>query len=217
MSLKADSIFQPSLQLLEKSGDKTINSTYTIDDSIKNVRVTIKDIYIKKKGELSKAEVYFYSVVTDHLMPVELKSEIYENIGKNQALPLGPSGVVIYRNKEGKLPKYLDIRIAVMESDEKSRNLGKDLESIRESDEFKKAKDAVLAVTSLTAPHSALVTASVDFIFGLVSKALQKNKDDQFIYIMASFDSVFDDLGTRYGEIVQENKYVKIKYQVEAV
>jgi len=34
---------------------------------------------------------------------------------------------------------------------------------------------------------------------------------------MASFDQVFDDLGTNYGEIVQENRYVRIKYQIEAI
>jgi len=171
-----DSTFQPSLQLLEKTENKTINSSYEVDENIKNVRITIKEIFLKKKGEISKAEVYFYSVVTDHLRPVELKSDLYEKIGRREYLPIGPSGVVIYRNKEGELPKYLDIRIVVMESDEKSRNIAKDLEEVKKSDEFNKAKEALIAVTSLAAPYTALVTASVDFIFGLVTKHYRKTK-----------------------------------------
>ena len=74
----------------------------------------------------------------------------------------------------------------------------------------------VISLISNANPTIALVTAASDLVIGLISRILKMNKDDQIMYAVGSFNDKIDDLGVKYGAIVQKSDYARIKYQALA-
>jgi hypothetical protein len=220
-----DIVHRPSEALRESTalGDlpsKVLESleTLSLDPSITNVRMSLKEVLVIDVRDVGKGDIYLVTLATDgvSLEPMALTIKTFEDISDGEALQLGPAGLAIYRNTEGKIPRYLDYRIMVVESDQELRDAGQVIQEIRDDATFKSFRDNLLGITGAGQPLIALATAAADFSMGLISRILKMNRDDQLIYIAGSFDDVFDDLGVKHGLVTHKNTFVKVSYQVEA-
>ena len=215
--LTPDITFEPS-HVLQQAEFLGSFASRTLPPSTQEVLMTLRRVFIRRKHDfLSKAEIQLVSVVTDGVSaePIQLYSELYEGIGRNTELPLGPSGVALYRTSDGKVPQFLDYRILIMELDEDVRQAGELLDAVRQDDQFKQFRSALLAATTIASPPAALITAATDFALNLLARLLKANKDDQLLLLRGSFSNTFDELGTKYGLINQANSNAEIAYQVE--
>ena len=216
--LTPDITFEPS-QTLQQAQFLGHFSSKSLPASTQEVLMSLRRVFIRRKRELlGKAEIQVVSVVTDGVSaePIQLCSEVYEGIGRKTELPLGPGGVALYRTSNGKVPQFLDYRILLMELDEDVRQTGAVLDAVRQDDQFKQFRSALLAATAVAAPPAALITAATDFTLNLLARLLKADKDDQLLLIRGSFSNTFDDLGTKYGLINQANSNAEVSYQVQA-
>jgi hypothetical protein len=220
-----DIVFRPSEALRSAAALGTLPhklgsvvSTLGLDPSIRNVRMSLKEVFVIDNRDPGKGDIYLVTLVTDSIgaEPMKLEVKTFNDIRDAEALQIGPTGLAIYRNEPGKLPRYLDYRIMVAESDQELRDAGAVLDDVRNDATFKSFRDNLLKVTGATAPTIALATAAADFTMGLVARILKMNRDDQLIYIAGSFDDAFDDLGVKLGLVAHKNSYAKVTYQVEA-
>lgn len=191
----------------------------SLDPSITDVVMRLKDVFIFNVRDPGKGDIYLVTVVADNLAtkPFTLGVKTFEDIHDNEALQLGPAGVTIYMNPEGIIPRFLDYRIMVMESDQEIRKVGEILSEIESNDQFKAVRDNLIAMAAAAQPTAALITTATDLVVGLIAQILKMNRDDQIIYIVGSFNDKIDDLGVKYGLIAQKNVYARVAYQVLAV
>jgi hypothetical protein len=191
----------------------------SIDPSVTDIRMSLKEIYIKDTRDIGKGDIYLVTVVTDNLSsePFTITIKTFEDIHNEENLQIGPGGLAIYRNEPGKIPRFLDYRILVVESDQEIRQAVDVLEEVKEDEQYKSFRDSLSAMAGVSQPATALITVAADFIMGLVARVLRMNRDDQIIYVAGSFDDKFDDLGVKYGLVVHKNLYGKVAYQVEAL
>jgi hypothetical protein len=220
-----DVVFRPSESLRDAAALGTLPpkigdlvGTLGLDPSVKNVRMSLKEVFVIDARDPGKGDIYLVTLVTDSVgpEPMSLTVKTFNDISDGEALQIGPAGLALYRNPPGQLPRYLDYRILVAESDQELRDAGAVLDEVRNDATFKGFRDSLLKVTGATAPTIALATAAADFVMGLVARILKMNRDDQLMYIAGSFDDAFDDLGVKLGMVAHKNTYAKVTYQVEA-
>jgi hypothetical protein len=190
----------------------------SLDPSITDVEMRLKEVFVFDNRDPGKGDIYLVSVVTDGLAqePFTLEIKAFPDIHDNEALQLGPAGLTVYRNPQGTIPRFLDYRIMVMESDQVIRQAGDILSEIRGNDQFKSVRDNLIAMAATAQPTAALITAATDLVVGLTAQILKMNEDDQIIYIAGSFNDKIDDLGVKYGLIAHKNKYARVSYEVLA-
>jgi hypothetical protein len=191
----------------------------SIDPSVTDVRMSLKEVYIKDTRDLGRGDIYLVTVVTDNISPEPFTITIktFEDIHDEEGLQIGPGGLAIYRNEPGKIPRFLDYRIMVVESDQEIRQAGDVLEQIKDDEQYLSFRDSLSAMAGVPQPATALITVAADFVMGLIARVLRMNRDDQIIYVAGSFDDKFDDLGVKYGLVSHKNQYGKVTYQVEAL
>jgi len=220
-----DIVHRPSEALRESTarGDlppKVLESleSLSMDPSIANVRMSLKEVFVIDVRDVGRGDIYLVTLVTDGVSPepMALTIKTFDDIADGEALQLGPSGLAIYRNPVGTIPRYLDYRIMVVESDQELRDAGQVIQEIRDDATFKSFRDNLLGITGAGQPLIALATAAADFSMGLIARILKMNQDDQLIYVAGSFDDVFDDLGVKHGLVSHKNTFAKVSYQVEA-
>lgn len=190
----------------------------SLDPSITDVEVRLKEVFIFDNRDPGKGDIYLVNVVTDNLSvePFTLTIKTFEDIHDNEGLQIGPAGLTIYRNPQGKVPRFLDYRIMVMESDQEIRQSGEVINEIRNNDQFKAVRENLIAMAAVAQPTAALITAATDLVIGLIAQILKMNEDDQIIYVAGSFNDKIDDLGVKYGPIAHKNEYARVSYQVLA-
>jgi hypothetical protein len=190
----------------------------SLDPSITDVEMRLKEVFIFDNRDPGKGDIYLVTVVADNLSvePFTIEIKVFEDIHDNEALPLGPAGLTIYRNPQGQTPRFLDYRILVMESDQEIRQAGDVLNEIRNNDQFKEVRGNLIAMAATGQPTVALITAAADLVIGLIAQILKMNRDDQIIYVAGSFNDKIDDLGVKYGLIAHKNAYARLAYQVHA-
>jgi hypothetical protein len=190
----------------------------SLDPSITDVEMRLKEVFIFDNRDPGKGDIYLVTVVADNLSvePFTIEIKVFEDIHDNEALPLGPAGLTIYRNPQGQTPRFLDYRILVMESDQEIRQAGDVLNEIRNNDQFKEVRGNLIAMAATGKPTVALITAAADLVIGLIAQILKMNRDDQIIYVAGSFNDKIDDLGVKYGLITHKNAYARLAYQVHA-
>lgn len=214
--LTPDIEFEPSHALQQAAA---FGSFALLPTNTQQVLMSLRRVFIHRTSDfLSKAEVQVLTVVSDGVSaePIQLSSEVYEGIGRNTELPLGPGGIALYRTSDGKIPAFLDYRILVMELDEDVRKAGELLDAVRQDEQFKQFRTSLLAAAAVAAPPAALITAATDFTLNLLARLLKANRDDQLLLVSGSFSNTFDDLGTKYGPITQNNRKAEITYDVQA-
>jgi len=220
-----DIIYRPSGELermlttniMPSKAAKALNAL-SLDPKIKDVEMRLKEVFIFDNRDPGKGDIYLITVVTDNLAsePFTFQVKTFEDVSDNEALQIGPAGLSIYMNPQGKIPRFLDYRILVMESDHEIRKASDILNDIRNNDQFKTVRDNLIAMAVTEQPTVTLITAAADLLIELISQILIMNKDDQIIYIVGSFNNNIDDLGVKYGPIAHKNKYARVKYQVVA-
>lgn len=190
-----------------------------LSPAIQHVRMTLKEVFVFDNRDPGKGDIYLVTLVTDGIAaePMRLEVKTFNDVSDGEALQFGPAGLAMYRNEPGKLPRYLDYRILVAESDQELRDAGAVLDEVRNDGTYKSFRDGLLKLTGAAAPAIALATSAADFTMGLVARVLKMNRDDQLMYVAGSFDDAFDDLGTTLGPIPHKNSYARVTYQVQAV
>ncbi|RNI31171.1 hypothetical protein [Rufibacter latericius] len=184
-----------------------------------DIRFQLKDVYIKRKREIGRGEIYVVTVIADDAStePLQLETRVFEHVKNKTHLNLGPTGLTCYRNTPGKIPRFLDYRIMVMEFDGGARDLGAVLTEVQGNQQFQEFKNSISGITNLGAPQIALISGATDFALALTAKLLKGNKDDQLFLVQGSFDNTFDALGVTEGLITQTNQFVEVIYQVQAI
>ncbi len=190
-----------------------------VDPNITDIEMRLKNVFIIDNRDPGKGDIYIVTLVTDNVSkePFSLNIKTFEDIHDNEALQIAPGGLTIYRNPANTLPRYLDFRILVMESDQEMRDAGSLISEITSSEQFKSVRDGIIGMVVSTNPATALITAGADIVIGLISTILKMNRDDQIIYIVGSFNDKIDHWGVDYGPINQKNTYSKVSYQVLVV
>jgi len=193
-------------------------SALSLDPTITDVEMRLKEVFIFDNRDPGKGDIYLVTVVADNLSqePITLEVRTFEDIHDNEALQLGAAGLTMYRNPQGKIPRFLDYRILVSESDHEMRQAGDVVNEIRTNDQFKAVRDNLIAMAATAQPTVALITAAVDLVVGLIARILKMNRDDQIMYIAGSFNDKIDDLGVQYGLVAHKNAYARVAYQVLA-
>lgn len=191
----------------------------SLDPTVTDVEMRLLQAIITDPRERGKAEVMLVAVMGDDSgePPKVTKFQAFEAVEKNSELPLGPEGLTIYRNpKQGQVPRFLDFRIGLIETDEDVRALGDLIGEIEKNEDWKKLRDGILALTAIAAPTAALVAAGVDLAMNIAGRVLRANQDDQLLQVAGSYNDKLDDLGVHRGLIYQSTRYATIAYQVRA-
>jgi hypothetical protein len=216
--LTPDVVFTPSLALHQATALGQLTSL-RLPATTTQVLMSLRRVFIKRKSDLfGPGEVQLISIITDGVStePIQLHSEVYEGVKRKTELSIGPGGLALYRTTDGKVPEFLDYRILVMELDGDVRHAGEILDTVRQDDQFKQFRTALLAAAAVAAPPAALITAATDFTLNMLARLLKANKDDQLLLVQGSFSNTFDDLGTKYGLITQSSRSAEISYEVQA-
>lgn len=191
----------------------------SLDPSVTDVEMRLTQVIISDARERGGAEVVLVTVMGDDSgdPPGLTKLQAFEGVKDNKALDLGPEGLTLYRNpKQGQVPRFLDFRIALIETDEDVRAIGNLVEEIEKNEDWQKLRDGIIALTAIAAPTAALVTAGVDLAMHIAAHFLKANQDDQLIQVAGSYNDKLDDLGVHRGLVFQSTKYATIAYQVRA-
>jgi len=227
VDVKPDIVEQPSLRLindlergaLSKSLYKNLmvmtpKSRYS-DVIVRLKKVQILDI---REGFGDKyGEVYLITSVADGLTkkPLTINIKTFERIQKNDCLDIGETGVVIYQNPEGKLPRYLDIRIQIVESDAGLKAISDLIKAVKENQGLKDIQTVLSTLATTANPMLGTVLELVNGVVPIIGKILEMNKDDQLCYYVATFTDKFDNLGVGLHEHTKRDA-VKFSYEILA-
>jgi hypothetical protein len=210
-----DIVYRPTVNLNDIVETETI-ITKSLPSETTDVEMRLLRVFVKDKRDIGKGEIYLFTVTTDSIAPEPFKLELktFRDVENNTELTFGPGGLTIYRNPQGNVPRFLDYRIFVMESDQGIRDAGKFIGDVQGNSDFISARDSIVSAVTGNALTGNIIISATDVIVSLISKILKINKDDQLILIAGSFNDKIDDLGTKYGNIFQETKYSSVNYQV---
>jgi hypothetical protein len=221
---KPDIVYRPSQVARESEAARRPRQrnrrrrVLALPPTTENVRMSIKEVFVIDNRDPGVGDIYLVTVVTDgaSVEPITTSVKTFQDVRDGSALPLGPAGLPIYRNTPGKVPRFIDYRLLVAESDEGLREAGAVLDDIRKDSEYGQVRDNLRAIATASQPVAGLVVSAADLVIGIVSRVLRMNKDDQLIYVAGGFDDAFDDLGVKHGVVVHANAFVRLTYQVEA-
>jgi hypothetical protein len=198
--------------------DKATKALDSLAPSVTDVEMRLKEVFIYDVRDIGRGDVYIASVVGNDLTkePFTLEVKTFQDVADGSGLQFGPGGIALYRNPKGQIPRFLDFRLLVVESDEEIRDAGQVLEEIKGTDEYTKLRDSLIALAATGQLEVAALTAATDIVMTILIGILKSNRDDQLIYVAGSFNSKLDDLGVAYGLIHNATKYARVGYQVEA-
>lgn len=205
-SLVPDIIYRPSANLEEAVAIGSIADAATValdstPSKIKSVELRLRELTILdfKEGLFDdKAEVYLVTIVADGLAanPITTTLQCFEGISRKQTLAIGPAGLSFYRSPDGAIPRFIDYRILVMESDEDVRKTGAILYEIQQDRTFKTVKDNLIALAAASNPIAAVAAPAIDLALDVVARTLKAKKDDQLLYAAGSFNANRDRFGS---------------------
>lgn len=110
-----------------------------------------------------------------------------ENIKDGHKLFFGDEGYSLYR--ANKIPDFFDWSLLVIESDKDIRQLGDEIDSIVDTDDFEDLTSTILTlVTTAANPTAGAGAVITRFIIKQVSALLKKNSDDQVGLLYKSFN-----------------------------
>lgn len=225
--LMPDMIERPSWRLIldlerglipERARDTLMSMA--LEPAITSILVRLKKVQILNihEGWRDKAgEIYLVTSVIDGLReePIVLYVEPFSGIRENDFLDIGEPGVAMYQNPPGKLPRFLDIRIQIVESDEKLREAGKVLTEISNDQDFKDNQKALSILATTPTPILSTVVGLADKVINIIGGILKMNRDDQICYYAATFTDKFDNLGVGQHRHTKSNE-VEFNYEILA-
>lgn len=167
---------------------------------MKGLEIWLKDVQLKKFGTAEpKNEVYVLCLGVDQsLQPqnntpkeagliaetfrafnkysIVSVSPLFRNIRRGDSLPILGDGLLLYgpKNPGGKVA----LHAAIMESDDRTRDISKRLQEGIEHAGLFKMIDQIVSTGSLAAPQVAAITAAARFAFETVTYFLKQDGDD---------------------------------------
>jgi hypothetical protein len=223
--VEPDIIDRPSLALIENLERNRLSKSLTsnlmsmaLDSSITEVMIRLKQVRILNIHEPifdKTGEIYLVTSVADgsEEKPLSIKIETFSGIKRGDTLDIAEEGVSIYQSPSGKLPRYLDIRLQIVESDKELRDAAEIEKAISEQQGF---KDIQKLLTTLATAANPMLSTFIDLAGGvipLIGKLLEMNKDDQICYYAATFTDKFDNLGVGLHSHTKPNE-VEFSYEI---
>ncbi len=220
-----DIVEQPSLELIEnlerRRFSKSMSSNLmrmTLDSSITDVMIRLKKVRILNIHEPAwdkNAEIYLVYSVADgsEEKPLSYDVKTFINVKKGDVLDIGGNGLAIYQNSPGKLPRYLDIRLQIVESDQPQRDAAEILKAVNDNQGFKDIQKVLTTLATTANPMLSTVTDLAGGVIPLIGKILEMNKDDQICYYAATFTDKFDNLGVGLHSHTKPNE-VEFTYEI---
>lgn len=225
--LEPDIIERPSWRLIldlerglipERPRDTLMRMT--LKPTITSILIRLKKVQILNihEGWRDKAgEIYLVTSVIDGLTekPIVLDVKPFPGIKKNDFLDIGERGVAIYQNPPGKLPRFLDIRIQIVETDERLRDAGKVLTEISKDQDFRDKQKVLSTLATTATPMLSTVVGLARAVINIIGGILKMNRDDQICYYAATFTDKFDNLGVGPHRHAKPNE-VEFSYEILA-
>ncbi len=227
VDVKPDLIEQPSLELIENLEKNRLSKSLkgkilemALRPTITTVMIRLKKVQILNIHEApwdKSAEIYLVTSIVDGIRekPITINIKTFNGIKKNDFLDIADPGVMIYENPTGKLPRYLDIRMQIVESDKKIRDTAEIIKTINDNQNFKDIQEILKTLASTANPMLGTVLQVTSGVIPLVGKVLEMNKDDQLCYYVGTFTDKFDNLGIGIHEHTKYNE-VKFSYEILA-
>jgi len=189
-----------------------------VPTTVTDVEIRLKEVFIIDNRDVGKGDIYLTCVAVDNVNPEPFKLEVktFESVPKKSNLTIGPAGLAIYRNPEGKIPRFIDFRIMIMESDQELRDAGSVISEVREDQEYKDVVKEISTAVAASNPFAAVFVGAADILIGIIARILKMNQDDQIMLLPGYFNDKFDDLGLKYSPFPAENQYAKIMCEVLA-
>lgn len=225
--LEPDIIERPSWRLIldlergliPKSAWATL-MRMALEPTITNILIRLKKVQILNIHEpfYDKAgEIYLVTSVNDGLIekPIVLDVKTFSGVEENDFLDIGKPGIAIYQNPPGKLPRFLDIRIQIVESDKGLRDAGKVLTEISNDQDFKDTQKVLSTLATTATPMLSTVVDLTDKVINIVGGILKMNQDDQICYYAATFTDKFDNLGVGQHRHTKPHE-VEFSYEILA-
>jgi len=186
---------------------------------ITDVEMRIDEITLKKTDPKiidwlmpDEMDVYLSTLAIDDIGPktTPLNLSVEKMRGKKgERLPLQEPQ--IYRNPEGKIPRYIDYWVSLTKSKEKTREAGEILFDVLKDENFNKVVDML---SSLTNPPVEIIKVASKILLSITAKYLQEVSDKQLLFTAGTLNKNIDNLGVgRTFEI--ESDYASMRLKVE--
>lgn len=222
---KPDVKFKPSKEYEFRRVSKEIKhkpfvglKTRGVPTTVKDVEIRLKEVFIIDNRDPGDGDIYLVCVALDNVNPEPFVLEVktFESVPDKSKLTIAPGGLAIYRNPPGKIPRFIDFRILIMESDQELRDAGNFISEVREDKGYKDIVDGIKSAVAVSNPVASVFLTAADLLINIIAKLLRMNKDDQIMYLPGYFNDTFDDLGLKYSPFSLENPYAKIHCEVLA-
>lgn len=166
------------------------------------------DGFLQKNNEINLVGVVMDGSATTE--PVQFGVGSFVGIGKNDMLPIGDSGVSLYFGDH--TPRYLDLRLLIVEDDQDIRDVGGAIKHVQSQDAYQKLLDAL---TGIASPPLQLAVRVTSAIISLVGAALEQNKDDKISLFAATYTLAFDRLGVGRHTFHQDGRS-RVRYEIRS-
>lgn len=207
--------------------------------------VKLNSIKIKKNRDIGKAEIKIFSFITSSNYNLGLFNKVLESEDKNAQIELlktatndilsfkeiikvdhikdnsiiqfGMNGYSVYKSSE--IPESFDWTLAIIDSDEEIRRIGKFIDNFVNHEGFDSFLGNILKLaTTAAAPQIVMATELTKFVGKVVSAELMKNQDDQVGVYIESFNKYEHYVGPSYKgiEIDDLSSNCKISYSIFA-
>lgn len=209
IKFELDGEYRPSLSKIQKfgiDGKSDEHVDFRMDNSISQLakqsilmRLTEMKILEQKKrfrmfrrNRESDIDLVTYVIdgETDR-PPYNISIKSFNKIKEGGSLTIGDPGLMIYE-REGKIPRFLDIRILVVRNKQGTRDIGEALTQIKNNENFKSVTNTLSSL--LTSPFN-ILTNQVDNIMGIIGAILKMQKDEKLLYYACTYHRDYDNLG----------------------
>lgn len=112
------------------------------------------------------------------------------------------------------IPDFIDLHLAVMKSNEHSRNFNKYINESLESEQGKSLTSALTTLLTTSNPLLGSISAMGTSLLSLVTDYLSKREDEQIFYGVSSFELYPDNLGMGKKWHMTDNKNADIEFQI---
>jgi hypothetical protein len=202
-----DTVLPPTVTLPQVPGNELfwrLNEVILLDSF---------DGFFDRRNEVQIVAITIDSNVAD---PIQFSPpHSFVGIKKNDRLPLGDAGLGMYQSSPASFPKYLSLNLLIVEDDAGTRNLGKAINHVRETDEYGTILDKTKElVGGLNPAYSALVGLG-NTVTGLVAKMLEQNQDDIIAFFAGTYTLAFDNLGVGRHTFHQGER-ARVQYEILA-
>jgi len=123
-------------------------------------------------------------------------------------------GLDVARNYSGKIPRFFDIHVVLMKSNERTRDIAKAIQEAINSETGKALQTTITTAINAANPIAGVIVSAATSLLSLITGILSKEKDEQIFYGVASFEDDPDNLGIGSQRMMTDKKNATIIYEV---